>query len=462
MQYMQFLSAKSSTVEPCGFEYDCGHHMLFDWQEHLVKWSTMMGRSALFADCGLGKTVMQLAWADAVARRTSGRVIILTPLAVAEQTVREAKKFMFDGVVKSKDGACHRLTVTNYERLHAYDPSNFEGIVCDESSILKNYAGVTRQAITDFSESIPYRMLCSATPAPNDYMEIGTSSEALGIMRRVEMLAKFFTHNSGNTQKWELKGHGKAPFWAWLASWSRALRSPSDIGFPDGEFVLPSLDVQQHTVASAVAPGALFVTDAVGLTEQRAERRRTIPARCDNVADIANANNEPFLAWCSLNDESEQLAKRINGAVELRGSDSADEKERKLMAFTEGAIRCLVTKPSIAGFGMNWQHCNQMSFFPSHSYEQYYQAVRRCWRFGQKRPVSVHIVTSEAERGVIGNMQKKEKAASEMFDAIVANMRSIPAKSEEKAEQGRMEVPSWLATRSSQTDMRCTEATVAS
>jgi superfamily II DNA or RNA helicase len=443
MDYNDFVRSKGSTGHADGFA-STPHDFLFPFQRDLVSWACNKGRAAIFADCGLGKTPIQLSFADNACRSTDGKCLILTPLAVSDQTCREAAKFGIDGVQKSRDGTAYRITVANYEILHKFSPNEFSVVVCDESSILKNYAGKTRQAITEFVANIPYRLLCTATPSPNDYMELGTSAEALGVMRRVEMLAMYFTHNSGETSKWELKGHAVDPFWQFVASWARALRKPGDLGYDDDGFVLPELNVEQTTVGSVAHGGRLFVTEAKTLNEQRAERRATLNDRCNAVAEIANRNDEPFIAWCSLNDESRMLTDLIDGAVEVAGNDSDDAKEEKMSAFSRGEIRCLVTKPQIAGFGMNWQHCNQMSFFPSHSHEQYYQAVRRCWRFGQKKPVTVHLVTSEAEASVLENMQRKERQSSEMFDKVIENMgRAEKSRFEIETDEIK-EVPSWL------------------
>ena len=445
LSYAKLIAEKLARFDPVGFDSDAGEYGLFDFQKHLVEWSLRLGRSAIFADCGLGKTPMQLAWADLVANKICGKVLVLTPLAVADQTIREANKFGIKNCGRSRGEERYRITVTNYERLHHFKPEEFCAVVCDESSILKNYAGKTREAITEFMTTIPLRLLCTATPSPNDYTELGTSCEALGVMRRVEMLSVYFSHDSGDTQKWMLKGHAEKPFWEFMSTWSRAVRKPSDLGFDDGRFVLPELITNQVTVESKTIENRLFVVEAKTLEEQRAERRATLDRRCAAVAEIANANNEPFLAWCSLNDESALLTKQINGAVEVSGSDSDDEKERKMLAFTDGTIRCLVTKPSIAGFGMNWQHCNQMSFFPSHSHEQFYQAVRRCWRFGQDRPVTVHIVTSEAESSVLENMRRKEADSNRMFDEIIAHMSEFYSKRNiDYKPSVKMEKPKWL------------------
>jgi hypothetical protein len=445
MEYERFIKTKHRVIEECGFDYDFSHDFLYPFQKDVVEWAIRLGRSALFADCGLGKTPMQLAWADSVQRKTNKPILIMTPLAVSEQTIREAEKFAIEAYHTRDGDISSGINVTNYERLHKYSPADFSGVVLDESSILKNYAGKYREKITEFMEPIPYRMLCTATPAPNDHMELGTSSEALGIMKRTEMLSVYFTHDSGDTNKWVLSGHAKKPFWEFMAGWSRALRRPSDIGdFDDSRFVLPEMKMIQHTLKSK-AINTLFAVEAVTLAEQRAERRATMDERCDKVADIANQDSEPFIAWCSLNDESKKLQSKINGAVEITGSDSDDEKERKMLGFSDGSIRAIVTKPSIAGFGMNWQHCNRMSFFPSHSHEQFYQASRRCWRFGQKREVECNIVTTEAERSVTKNMERKEALSHELFDGIVAGMREYQSGKKAKTynAEKKMEMPKW-------------------
>lgn len=445
MGYVDFLKSKDRTIKEVGFEPKEKHEFLYDFQSHLVDWALRLGRAAIFADCGLGKTPMQLSWADSVVKE-KGPVLILTPLAVAEQTMREAAKFGIDAFHTRTGDYCSNITITNYERLHKFDPSCFSGIVLDESSILKNYAGKYRQAITEFMKEIPYRLLCTATPAPNDHMELGTSAEALGIMTRKEMLSVYFTHDSGDTNKWILSGHAKEPFWRFMAQWSRALRCPSDIGdFDDGRFELPPMKMTQHTLESAAIGDRLFAVEARTLAEQRAERRATMDDRCSKVAEIANSTKDPFISWCSLNDESKKLSEKIDGAVEITGSDSDNEKERKMLGFSDGSIRAIVTKPSIAGFGMNWQHCNKMSFFPSHSHEQFYQASRRCWRFGQKREVECHIVTTEAEISVTKNMQRKEALADEMFSGIVAGMKDYQSNSEKTNYKPKreMEKPKW-------------------
>jgi hypothetical protein len=442
--YQEVINRKMIRPIQDGFKADLSSTALYPFQRELTEWALMLGRAAIFADCGLGKSPMQLHWADQVVNHTGGNVLILAPLAVAEQTVREGKKFGIE-VHHGRTGDKCKITVTNYARLQHYSPSDFAGIVCDESSIIKNQSGEMRKAITAFMREIRFRLLCTATPSPNDYMELGTSCEALGVMRYHEMLSMFFFHDAGDTSQWVLKGHAESAFWRFVASWARAVRYPSDLGFDDELFKLPELKMEQHTIKSKPQDGRLFVVEALTLDDQRAERRETIDERCDMVAKIANANSEPFLAWCSLNTESEQLCNRINGAVEVCGGDDDDDKAEKMLAFSAGKIRCIVTKPSIAGFGMNWQHCNQMSFFPSHSHEQFYQCLRRCWRFGQTRPVTVHIVTSEAERAVLENMNRKEKAAKHMMDQIVSHMSEFYKSGKTTYNpMKKMEIPQWM------------------
>jgi hypothetical protein len=390
----------------------------------------------------MGKTAMQLAWAEAVARHSGRPVLVLAPLAVVPQTIEEASKF---GIDASRDGGSAFVQVTNYQRLNRFDSADFAGVVCDESSILKSYSGATRNEIIGFMKPVKYRLLCSATPSPNDFMELGNSVEALGIMRRVEMLATYFVHDGGDTGRWRLRGHADSPFWAFVANWARAIRSPSDIGFDGSGFVLPRLEMIQHVLESNAREGFLFSMPAVTLEQQRAERRETIDERCETVAEIANENSEPFIAWCSLNDESKKLQSLIHGACEVSGSMKDEEKEEVFTAFRTGQIRSIVTKPSMAAFGMNWQHCNRMSFFPSHSHEQFYQAVRRCWRFGQKRDVESHIVTTQAESSIVDNLRRKEKQSIELFEKIIRNMSQFYSVADTTyAPTRKAKAPSWL------------------
>lgn len=447
MNYSDFLDRKTQLGCDHGFEPSWMPSFLFDFQKSLVEWACRKGRAAIFADCGLGKTPMQLNWAENVVRKTDGRVLILTPLAVAFQTVKEGEKFGIE-VKHRREGLQNgdRIVVTNYERLHYFDPNDFDGVVCDESSILKNFDGETRKAITDFMRKRPYRLLCTATAAPNDYIELGTSSEALGVMERKHMLAQFFTHDGGDTATWRLKGHARERlFWRWVCSWARACRKPSDLGFEDNGFKLPSLTVRDHIVTAAKPrDGYLFDISAVGLDEQREDLRRTIDERCGMVAELCNAHNQPAVCWCNLNAEADAIAGAVRGAVNVQGSDSDEEKEEAFAGFANGDIRVIVSKASIAGFGLNWQHCAHETFFPSHSYEQYYQCVRRCWRFGQKNPVTVDMVTTDGQQNVLRNMERKAEAASEMFAQLVALMRDELQIKKTTGYTKREEIPSWL------------------
>ena len=452
--YGEFLRQKSQGGADSGFAPVWMPDFLFDFQRELVEWAVRKGRAAIFADCGLGKTPMGLTWASNVARKTGKPVLYLTPLAVASQTVREAEKFGIEAR-QSKDGAhAGHIIVTNYERLHYFSSSDFGGVVCDESSVLKSFAGERRGEITAFMRQVPYRLLQTATAAPNDYIELGTSSEALGYMGHMDMLNRFFKNDLNNSAqgrmrgeviKWRLKGHAETPFWRWVCSWARAIRRPSDLGFNDDGFLLPPLHEVEHLVeANSLADGMLFALPAVGLKEQREERRRTVQERCQTVADLVNHTGQPALVWCHLNEEGDVLQSLIPDAVQVAGSDSDDRKEERLEAFADGRARVLITKPKIGAWGLNYQHCNHVTFFPSHSFEQYYQAVRRCWRFGQKRAVKVDIVTTEGERGVMRNLQRKSDQADAMFSRLVAEMNNALAIERANNMNTQVEVPSWL------------------
>jgi len=397
---------------------------LFDFQRDIVAWSLRRGRAAVFADCGLGKSPMQLEWA----KHVPGDVLILAPLAVASQTVREGQKFGIPvKYARTQAESAHGITITNYEMMDRFDLSKFTGLVLDESSILKAYDGKTRTAIIEAGKTIPFRLACTATPAPNDFMELGNHAEFLGVMSRVEMLAMFFVHDGGDTQKWRLKGHAESEFWKWLASWAVCIRKPSDLGYDDRDFTLPELVMHQITVkVDEPTDGFLFAVEANGLTERLQARRSTIAERVSDCAAIVNATKEPFLVWCNLNGESEALAKAIHDATQITGSDPNEKKEAAMLGFTNGEHRVVVTKPSIAGFGMNWQHCANMAFVGlSDSYEQFYQAVRRCWRFGQKKPVNVYVITAETEGAVVANIKRKERDANTMAANMVEHMKDL-------------------------------------
>lgn len=454
MEYHDFIARKTDLIDGDGFAPEWMPDAMFDFQRYLTEWALAKGRAAIFADCGLGKTLMQLAWAENVYRKTGKPVLILTPLAVSAQTVAEAHRFEIDAE-RSIDGSVPcGITITNYEKLHHFDVSLLGGVVCDESSILKSFDGKRRREITRAMRGMRYRLLATATAAPNDYTELGTSSEALGYLGHVDMLGRFFRNDQNNVgmkrhygeaPKWRFKGHAELPFWRWVTSWARACRSPSDLGFDDSAFVLPPMHENRHEVDVESAPdGMLFNLPAVQLHEQREERKRTLGERCEQAAALVNDTGEPALLWCHMNTEGDLLEKSIPDAVQVSGSDSDEAKERKLLAFANGETRVLVTKPKIGAWGLNFQHCAHIVYFPSHSYEAYYQAVRRCWRFGQKRPVNVDIVLTEGERRVLENLQRKSEAAARMFDSLVAEMNNATAQDRGVYEGHEGEMPAWL------------------
>lgn len=452
--YEAFLHRKSQSDLNLGFAPVSIPAVLFDFQASLAEWALRKGRSAIFADCGLGKTPIQLVWADNVVRKTNRPVLVLAPLAVAAQTMREGEKFGIE-VTRSFDGTAHPgVNVTNYEKIHHFNPLDFEGVVCDESSILKSFDGERKLQITEFMRKTKYRLLCTATAAPNDYHELGTSSEALGHLGYMDMLGKFFRNDQHNAAtkrgsfgaivKWRLKGHAEEPFWRWVCSWARAVRRPSDLGFDDRRFALPPLIENEHVVSTAKPlAGSLFAVPAVGLAEQREELRNTIEERCSRVAALVN-HGQPALVWCHLNEEGDRLARMIPGSVQVSGGDADEAKEEKFLAFANGQARVLVTKPKIGGLGLNFQHCAHVTFFPSHSFEQYYQSVRRCWRFGQTRPVVVDVVTTEGQRNVLVNLQRKAKAADLMFSRLVEHMGAALSISRLTTYDRKQEVPQWL------------------
>ncbi len=451
--YHQFLEDKRQADSQEGVEPVWTPDFLYDFQADLTEWAIRQGRAAIFADCGLGKTPMQLVWAENVHRVTNRPVLILTPLAVGSQTQEEGDKFGIQATV-SRDGTVYPgITVTNYERLHYFDSSDFAGVVCDESSAIKAFNGKRRAEVTDFVRKLQYRLLCTATAAPNDYIELGTSSEALGYLGYMDMLNRFFVNDNrssaqrgwGKQSQWRFKGHAQTPFWKWVASWAKALRRPSDLGYPDDDFSLPELRQRQHIIeARTLAPGMLFDLPAFGMQEERQEQRRTIEERCETAADLLS-NTKTGIAWCQLNDEGDRLTALIDGAVQVKGSDSVDKKEETLTAFSHGDIRVLVTKPLIGAWGLNWQHCNRMTFFPTHSYEQYYQAVRRCWRFGQKRPVTVDLVTTEGGLNAMTSINRKTDQADKMFTELVSHMQDSITIRRTTDYDKRVEVPTWLS-----------------
>lgn len=479
MSYENFLLNKSQKADMAGFEPVWMPDFLFDFQHHLVEWAVRKGRSAIFADCGLGKTAMQLVWAQNIVQHTNKPVLILTPLAVGSQTLKEANKFGIEAI-RSQGGEIgnSKVVITNYERLHHFSPNDFSGVVCDESSILKSYSGATQKRITRFMSKMQYRLLCTATAAPNDWVELGTSSEALGEISHSEMLRRFFRQLDDKGQKketrqqldaerlvqkdpeyfaklayriaqtigqWRLKHHAVTHFWRWVASWAKACRMPSDLGFDDGDFILPPLNERDHVIKpSEPPPGMLFCLPAFGMGEEREERRRTMSDRCGFAAQLVD-HDKPAVIWCHMNQEADTLEEIIPDAKQIAGRTPDDQKLELYDAFASGELRVLVIKPKIGAWGLNWQHCNHVVTFASHSYEQYYQSVRRCWRFGQKKPVQLDVIATEGEVRTLGNMRRKAEQADRMFGALVKEMNNAQRVERENPYINRLETPSWLS-----------------
>lgn len=427
-KYEKFLASKRMEQPPSGFEPKGIPDALYPFQKDIVEWACRKGKAAVFADCGMGKTIMQIAWAQQVCNKTGGNVLIVAPLAVSAQTRREGETFGIPvNICRTQDDMEPGINITNYEMLQHFDSSKFDGVVLDESSILKSYTGSMRNMIIDQFKATPYRLACTATPAPNDFMELGNHTEFLGCMTRTEMLAMFFIHDGGDTSKWRIKGHAADKFWDWVSTWAVMITKPSDMGYEDGAFNLPTLDIQTHVLESGMQDeDRLFPVAALTLSDQQTARRSTIDIKTDRIASLVNNSDDAWLIWCDLNAESEALRMAIPDAVEVKGSDSIEHKEDAMLGFSDGRYRVLITKPSIAGFGMNWQHCANVAFCGiSHSYEQFYQAVRRCWRFGQTRQVDVHIVVTDMEQEVVHNVMRKKEDSIEMQEQMVKRSASI-------------------------------------
>lgn len=419
--YASFIQSKQLSVPQSGIDVDCAGYDLMPHQRDLVRFALRRGRAAVFADTGLGKTRIQLAWSDLLCRNVDCDVLILAPLAVAQQTTEEGTAIGVNVThARSAEDVRRGINVTNYDRLHLFDPSRFGAVVLDESSIIKHHTAKTLQQLIDAFAATPYKLCATATPAPNDWTKLGTHAEFLGVRSRVEMLAEFFVHDGAETQVWRLKGHARELFWRWVAHWGALVRSPADLGHDASMYELPPLHVHQHVIEPRHAPQfGLFHTEAQTLMERREARRGSIADRVEACAAMVNADREPWIVWCDLNAEDDALCAAIPDAVSIRGADDVDVKERRLHDFAHGRIRVLVTKPSIAGFGLNWQHCARMAFVGvTDSYEAYYQAVRRCWRFGQRRPVDVHVFSCATEGAVVANLQRKEAVARSMADAL--------------------------------------------
>jgi len=420
MTYQDFLRRKLVSARPNGLaSVPELHPCLFDFQRRVVDRALRAGRYALFLDTGLGKTLCQLEWA----RHVPGEVLIFAPPAVAPQTVREASQKLGLDVHHSRDGSAHgKITITNYERMHHFDLTRFSGVVLDESSILKSFSGKTRNLLVESFKQTPFRLACTATPSPNDHTELGNHAEFLGIMTTNQMQARWFVNDTGETGTWRLKGHAAQDFWRWVSTWAACVSRPSDAGGDDGPFALPPLTTAMHVVETKARPdvdsGSLFGFTELSATNIYADKRATLKERVERSAELADTS-EPTIIWCESNDESAALSRAIPNSVEVRGSDDPDEKEEKLDAFSRGDVSKIITKPSIAGFGLNWQHCSHVVFASlSFSYESFYQAIRRSWRFGQKRPVRVDVVIAESEQGVLRTVREKMEAHDEMKTAM--------------------------------------------
>lgn len=449
MDYTEFLERKTQLGGMHGFEPLWMPSWLFPFQQALTDWSTRKGRGAKLADCGLGKGPMGLVWAENVIRKTNGKILFITPIAVGAQIVREGEKFGIE-VERSTDGKPKKnITVTNYQRLHQFDPNDYVGIVADESSCVKNAESQTQAIVNQFTRLHKYKLLLTATAAPNDFIELLTSAEILGEVGRQDALGMFFKNDENSLHpiwwgaRWRFKPHAEERFWQWVCSWARAVRKPSDLGFDDGDFVLPPLHMNETIVHSAYRrEGELFQMPAITLAEQRDERKNTITERCEEVARRVEGKDFS-IQWCHLDKEGDLLEKLIPGAVQVSGKDSDDEKEEKLTAFALQQIKRLVIKPVIGAWGLNLQHCAHMTTFPSHSFEQSYQSIRRCWRFGQKRPVYVDIITTEGELGVLKNLRRKSEAADRLFDMLTSNMNNAMKISTVHKRNNQIQLPTW-------------------
>jgi hypothetical protein len=435
MNYTEFLENKRHSIGNFGFEPNYFPDMAFDFQKHIIEKAVLKGRMAVFADTGLGKTLIQLSIAKNIVNHTNKKVLILTPLAVAFQFILEAEKLGIDDIEYSKDGKhTKKIVICNYERLHYFDSKDFEGVILDESSILKNFDGKTKWAVTSFMKKIPYRFLSTATPAPNDYIEFGTSSEALGYFPYMDMLTKFFANNENNVRpqdigtKWYLKPHAKNEFFSWVNQWSITIKKPSDLGFSDERYKLPNLIENKVFVKNDnnwIIDGQIMLFNGIAKTmsEVREEQKGTFKQRCEKAVELANGKTSVY--WCNFNDEGDLLQELDKDAVQLKGGMTIEKKEDILLNFAKGNIQRIITKPKITSFGLNWQHCNHTVYFPTWSYEQYYQSIRRFWRFGQKNDVTVDLVLSDGQKRVIDTLLYKTNKAIEFNKLIQSNINGV-------------------------------------
>lgn len=443
--YLKFLEAKKHTSINSGLDFLYDNKHMMDYQRHVAEFSIRKGRCADFLDTGLGKTIIQLVIADNYIRQTNKPALIITPLAVAFQFIKEAEKFGIDDIKYSKDGTItSKIVVCNYERLDKFNPSDFDCVILDESSILKNFDGAIKDQVTAFLKKVKYRFLSTATPSPNDYIELGTSSEALGYLGYMDMLKKYFSNSENNVvkaqnigTKWVLKPHAVDAFFEWVASWSISVRKPSDIGYSDDRHKLPNLIINHHQIFNENnlcidSQFQLFNAPARRLTEVREENKATVEARCEKAVSLVN---DCAVYWCNTNQENDLLKELDKNACDITGSMTLEKKEEILLAFASGEIKRLFTKPKITSFRLNWQHCNHTVFFPTFSYEQYYQAIRRFWRFGQTRPVTVDLVYSDGQERVINSLIEKAKKADEMYEKLNSKINGDYKPSIEKFEK---------------------------
>ena len=441
MNYHEFIKRKEHTSIDSGINCNFTPDSMFDFQKHISEYAIKKGRCAVFLDTGLGKTVIELTVAKNFVEHTNKPVLIITPLAVANQFIKEAEKFGIDEVEHTRDGKfSKKIILVNYERLHHMSPSDFDCVILDESSILKNFDGAIKQQVTTFLKKVKYRFLFTATPSPNDYIELGTSSEALGYLGYMDMLSKFFKNNQNNAAKlsqiskarqgeeWYLKPHAENDFWQWVASWSVSAKKPSDLGFSNDRYILPELHeietiIRNENPLTINGQGSLFALPAVGFKEMKAEAKVTIRQRCE-IAVEKSLKHDTSVYWCNLNDEADTLLELDKNAVEVRGNMDIDKKEDILLNFANGNIKKLVTKTSITAFGLNWQHCNHTTYFPTYSYEQYYQAIRRFWRFGQTKPVTVDLILSDGQERIMQSLLVKKDKAVRMFEKLTQQTNS--------------------------------------
>jgi len=440
---------------PTGFDPIKLNKHSFDWQKDITRWACRRGRAAMFEGCGLGKTLQQLDWAQQVFQYTGKNILILAPLAVSKQTKNEGSKFDIDvNICQSQEDVKIGINITNYEKLHRFDASEFGGVVADEAGIMKSFSGKIKKQMCEMWRFTPYRLSCTATPSPNDFEELGNQAEFLGVCTRSEMLSMFFINDTANTGTWRLKKHASRSFWQWVCSWAVMLQKPSDLGYSDEGFILPGLEYISHTIESdGPSNGYLFQPDAKTLSERRSARKESLGDKIKIAADLVNGSDDQWLVWCDMNVESQMLKKAIKDSVEVTGSDNDKHKEDSMLSFAAGDIKALVSKAKIAGWGMNWQNCHNIIFLGlSDSFEAFYQAVRRCYRFGQKEKVKVHIITHQIEGAVVRNVKRKEKAFESMTENMTMNMayitrkeiNTVMNKKQEYQNNKKIIIPEWL------------------